>query len=584
MEKSSIEQHLYPISMRNTLNFWMRTIMLTASIVLSFAAAYAHGGEDHGEKKTTSTVIPVGYYSAEAISDKYEVLIKYSFLEQGKTAELTLFLANALTNLPISGAQLKLSNPDDAAQAFLVTPTDSGIYTIHTQFSNGGKPAKLQITIEGVLGPDLIQVSEIAFGEVKHPIALIENVPSWLQLKSILAIVLALILGLVVGMLIRRKPKVARIATIVLLILLMGGKPFISETKAHGGEDHGKAEEKHETTSYSNEFVAPKETQFLFEIQTGKVNQSALNSGLQLVGTIVPTASGAAVVQSPQSGILKSLNVNVGQDVRKGQLLAMVEQTVDANTQVNWITQRNGLEAEVEAAKKNLDRVNSLKDIVAAKDIEEAKRRYDTATSNLEAFLKLLNKSGGNRLTPLYAPIDGKVERFNFSIGSTVNAGQDIFQITNLAKVYVEAQVYQANFDAVKAGSGFLAVTNGDSPKSIPAKLVTMGQRIDETNQSQKALFEVDNAEGIFRLGQFVSLNVMQEGGQSGLAIPNAALVELNGKPAVFTKSSAERFMIRYLTIGEASSVSTVVSAGISSGEKVVTNGAYQLKMMYLNQ
>jgi cobalt-zinc-cadmium efflux system membrane fusion protein len=569
--------------MRNTLKLWMRTIMLNAWVALSFALAFAHGGEDHGEKKATSTVIPAGYYSAEAISDKYEVLIKYASLEQGKAAELTLFLANALTNLPISGAQLKFSNPDDAAQTFLVTQTDSGIYAIHTQFSNGSKPAKLQVNIDGALGPDLIEVSEIAFGSEKHSVAIAENVSSWLQLKSILAIVLALILGLIVGMLLRRKPKAARIATIVLLILVFSGKPFSNDTMAHGDEDHSKTPETHGAASYTNEFVALKETQFLFEIQTGKLNQNAFSSSLQLVGTIVPTASGAAVVQSPQTGILKSLNVTVGQDVRKGQLLAMVEQTVDANTQVGWITQRNGLEAEVEAAKKNLDRLNSIKDIVAAKDIDEAKRRYDTATSNLEAFLKLLNKTGG-RLTSLFAPIDGKVERFNFSIGSTVNAGQDIFQITNLAKVYVEAQVYQANFDAVKAGSGFMATTKGDSPKSIPAKLVTMGQRIDATNQSQKALFEVDNAEGIFRLGEFVSLQVMQEEGKSSLAIPNAALVELNGKPAVFTKSSAEQFMIRYLTIGEAGNASTVVLGGIESGEKIVTSGAYQLKMMYQNQ
>lgn len=570
--------------MRNTLNFWMRTLMLTAWVAISCAVAYAHDGEDHGEKKTTTAVVQSEYYAAEAISDKYEVLIKYSALEQGKAADLTLFLANALTNLPISGAQLKLSNPDDATQTFLVTQTDSGIYAIHTQFSNGSKPAKLQITIDGALGPDLIQVSEIAFGELKHNGVVEEKAPSWLQLKSILAIVLALISGLVVGMLIRRKPKVARIATIALLLLIFSGKPFTSKTMAHGDEEHAKTPETHETISYTNEFVALKETQFLFEIETKKLNQSAISSSLQLVGTIVPTASGAAVVQSPQSGILKSLNVNVGQDVRKGQLLAMVEQTVDANTQVNWITQRNGLEAEMEAAKKNLDRLHSIQDIVAVKDIDEAKRRYDTATRNLEAFLKLLNKSGGNRFTSLYAPIDGKVERFNFSIGSTVSAGQDIFQITNLAQVYVEAQVYQTDFDAVNAGSSFLATTRGDSPKSSPAKLVTMGQRIDQTNQSQKALFEVDNAGGQFRLGEFVTLDVMQEEGKTSMAIPNAALVELNGKPAVFTKSSAERFMIRYLTIGEAGNASTVALAGIASGEKVVTSGAYQLKMMYLNQ
>ncbi len=158
--------------MRNTLNFWMCTFMLTAWIALSFAVVYAHGGEDHGEKKPTSTVIQVGYYSAEAISDKYEVLIKYGSLEPGKAAELTLFLSDANSNLPISGAQLKCSNPDDAAQTFLLTPTDSGIYAIHTQFSNGSKPAKIQITIDGALGADLIEVSEIAFGSEKHSVAI----------------------------------------------------------------------------------------------------------------------------------------------------------------------------------------------------------------------------------------------------------------------------------------------------------------------------------------------------------------------------------------------------------------------------
>lgn len=562
----------------------MRTIAVAAWMALSMSPSYAHGGEDHGEKKTASTVLPVGYYSAEAISDKYEVLIKYASLKQGEEAELTLFLANATTNLPITGAHLKLSNPADATQSFLISQADSGIYAIHTQFSNGSKPASLQISIDGALGADLIQVSGIVFGEEKHAAAIAESPPAWLQLKSIVAIVLALVLGLIVGMLIRRKPKVARTATITLLILALSSHPFSNSTMAHGGEDHGKKEVTQQAISYSSEFVALKETQFLFEIETANANQSTVGSSLQLVGTVVPTASGAAVVQSPQSGILKSLNVSVGQDVRKGQLLAMVEQTVDANTQVGWITQRNGLEAEVEAAKKNLDRLNSIKDIVAVKDIDEAKRRYDTATSNLEAFLKLLNKSGGNRFTSLYAPIDGKVERFNFSIGSTVNAGQDIFQITNLDKVYIEAQVYQANFDAVKTGSSFLATTKGDSPKSIPASLVTMGQRIDESNQSQKALFEVDNRDGIFRLGEFVSLNVLQSGEKSSIAIPNSAIVELNGKPAVFAKSSAEQFMIRYLTIGQTSSQSMVVLEGLTSGETIVKNGAYQLKMMYLNQ
>ncbi len=570
--------------MRKTLNLRMRSILLTVAFAFACVLAYAHGGEDHGEKKATSTVIPVGYYAAEAISDKYEVLIKYTSLEPGKAAEMTLFLANALTNLPISGAKLKLSNPEDAAQAFMVTASDSGIYAIHTQFSDGSKPARVLIAIEGKFGADLIQVSEIAFGAEKHGRETAAAATPWLQLNSILAIVSALIVGLVAGLLIRRKPKVARVATIFLLTFALSTQPLSLTMMAHGDEPHGKTQETSSANVYTDEFVVLKETQFLFEIETAKVNSNAPGSALTLQGTIVPTASGAAVVQSPQTGILKNLRVKVGESVHKGQLLAMVEQSVDANTQVGWITQRNGLEAEKEAAKKNLDRLNAIKDIVAGKDIDEATRRYATATSNLDAFLKLLNGSGGNRLTSLLAPIDGKVERFNFAIGSTVNAGQDIFQITNSDKVYVEAQVYQTDFEAVKAGSSFVVSTKGASPLSRPASLVTLGQRIDASNQSQKALFEVDNSAGTFRLGEFVDLQVMDVAGGQHMTLPNNALVDLNGKAAVFTKNSAERMKIRYLNIDESNGAAPNGALGFSADEKVVISGAYQLKMMYLNQ
>lgn len=570
--------------MRNALKFWMIVVVLGASLVATNFKGFAHGGEDHGDKKPATTSLSAKYYAAEAVSDKYEILVKYASLAAGKPAGMTLFLSNALTNLPISGAQLKIINPEDAAQAFLVTPIDSGTYALQTQFGDDSKAAKLQVSVDGTLGPDLIQVAGIAFGEEKVNEAIAAEAPAWLQLKSMVAIVVALIIGLIVGLLIRRKPKVARVAMIAILLLAFGSRPFSNGTMAHGGEDHGKEVNPSQSNPFSSEFLTPKETQFLFEIETGMMNRNSMSSSLQLQGTIVPTASGAAVVQSPQSGTLKSLNVQVGQAVRKGQLLATVEQSVDANTQMGWITQRNDLEAEVEASKKNLDRLNSIRDLVAKKDIDEAKRRHDIATSNLEAFLKVLSKGGGSRLTPLFAPIDGKVERFNFSIGSTLNAGQDIFQISDLSKVYVEALVYESDLKEVEAGTEFLVSGKGGGRKGIPAKLVTLGQRVDETNQAQKTLFEVDNAAGVFRLGEYVTLDIRREGQGGSLSIPNAALVELNGKPAVFAKSSAERFTIRYLTVGEEGNTTSSVIEGIASDERIVTSGAYQLKMMYLNQ
>jgi membrane fusion protein, heavy metal efflux system len=550
---------------------YLLALALTFPLLLS-----AHDGEDHGEKKPAPAAMSQAYYSAEAVSDKYEVLLKYSSLEPGKPAELTLFLSNANSNLPISGATLKLSNPDDPNQVFDIHLADSGTYAIHTTFAKGAKPARLQITIDAKLGPDLIQVSNLVFGGLLHPDESADAPAPWLQLNTILAIVAALLVGLLAGLFIRRKSKIPRIAVVLIFTLTL---PRTLNLYAHGGEDHGKPVATRQS-NLSGQIAAPKETQFLFEIETAKMTSSGMSPSKSLRGTVVPTAAGAAVVQSPQSGILRNLRIQVGQTVAKGQALATIEPTVDANTQVGWITQRNSLEAENEAAKKDLDRLQGIRDIVATKDLDEAKRRYETSKSNLDAFLKLLGQSGSNRLLTLYAPISGKVERFNFAVGATVNTGQDIFQITNLDKVYIEAQVWSQDFAALAATDSFAVQSQDPGQSLVPVRRIALGQSIDPSNQSYKALFEVDNAEGRFRLGQFVDIGLIQETLAGSITIPDAAIVELYGKPAAWVKESAERFRLQYLSITETPGPTTEIITTLPSGAKLVTNGAYQLKMM----
>ncbi|HEY1046283.1 MAG TPA: efflux RND transporter periplasmic adaptor subunit [Bacteroidia bacterium] len=558
-------------------NIIIHLTLLVLCFLASIGQILAHEGEDHGQKQKTNAT--AAYFSSENSSEKYEVLIKYGTLVPEKDEHLTLFLSDVNTNMPIAGAKIKISNMDDASQTFEVSMKEPGIYEVHTKFSEK-KSNKLNISIDAKEGADLIQLSDIETGKELPKVNTDEaEKDSSFGVMNILYLAIALFIGLGIGLFMKKKTRAGKSVISLFLLTLFVFSPSANYPLwAHGGEDH--EEDKKKSGNGSSQLIVAKETQFLFDIRTSKLDMRSFSPSVNLFGTVLPTSAGKALVQTPQTGIIRSLNVTVGQMVNKGQLLATIDQNIDANTQVSWQTQKNALEAEMSAAKKEYDRLLAISDIVAKRDIDEAERRYNTSRKNLQAF-----EGNRSKLVSLYAPIDGKVENFNYSMGSTVNAGQEIMAITNLNMVYVEAQVFDKDIDNVKSGKEYLVeCTDNDKHKTKKVRLVTMSPSINPSNQSQRVLFEMDNLEEDFKIGEFVNIRVFKEANSQNITVPNSAITEVNGKSAVFLKDAAEQYSLVYVSTGENNGQFTTILKGVEESERIVINGAYQLKMMYLNQ
>ncbi len=194
-------------------------------------------------------------------------------------------------------------------------------------------------------------------------------------------------------------------------------------------------------------------------------------------------------------------------------------------------------------------------------------------------------KAGNARLIYLKSPISGIVGNFNFALGANVNANETLFAVTNLSKVYVEAQVFDKDAGLVNIGERFMVeCTNNQEHKTADVKLLAKAQSINPTNQSQRVIFEMENGSGEFKIGEFVNIHVFAATDTRQLAVPNSAMTEINGRPAVFVKDKAEQYHVAYLSTGENNGSYTVVRKGISPGDRVVVNSTYQLKMIYLNQ
>ena len=91
------------------------------------ALAFAHGGEDHGDAKK-ATNLALSYFSSEAASDKYELLVKYNPIIPGKEATLKLFASEFNTNKPIDSANIQVTVTGNPAIKVAVSKTQNGVY------------------------------------------------------------------------------------------------------------------------------------------------------------------------------------------------------------------------------------------------------------------------------------------------------------------------------------------------------------------------------------------------------------------------------------------------------------------------
>jgi RND family efflux transporter MFP subunit len=560
------------------------------NLIWSQAHTHADGTTHaaHGDEPATATAKPgADHFTVYGNSDKYELTLYYPETNAGQEAHLKLFVADYATNRPIEKAELKISTTENPQQLFEVQMLSPGVYELHTTFSEN-KSYMLNVQLAHSNGADLIGLKSVNVGAKLVAEATLPDTHShagnWLWFVGGL-----LMGGLLVWFVSRRRSRV--LTSILLLASAWFSVPDWNPTFAHGDDEHGPGGG---GSGYGKEVFAPKETQFLFEILTQPIGMGNYQSATTMFGTVVPASGGMGVVIAPQGGRITKVNVVVGQTVRAGQTLAMLQQNIGTSDQVGIATSNSGLAVQIElakasatAGKRELDRLKKIEDIAAGRDVQLAEAIYNQSLAELQVLEnKALGASSAanSRSVALIAPISGVVGAFTLSQGSEVVAGQTLLTITNLSKVYVEAQVYDRDVSVIRTGNKFLVTCSTDDHKSAEVRLISQAQTMNPGNQSQRVLFEMDNPLGEFKIGEFVTVKALDNSSTRQITVPNAALTEINGKTAVFLKHNAEVFELAYVQTGEDDGTRTIILKGITESEKVVVNGTYEVKMMYLNQ
>lgn len=359
------------------------------------------------------------------------------------------------------------------------------------------------------------------------------------------------------------------------------------------------------------------EQQWLVHMKLAKVEQKSLAKQVPAVGRVVPAASNRAIVAPSIGGVIGEGKLPIiGQSVSQGQTLAVLRQTPTAaenaqiassNVQLQIETMRleaekrrltqaiNEAQARVEQTKAEYERAQRLyeRKAYSLRQLQIAETDYKTNQAILEAAdaqKKVFDDSSkitSHQITTqtsfsITAPISGTLVAVNKTIGEQVNAGEAIFEIINLDTVWVEAPIFESDLPKLEKLSEAIFTTTANPTKEHVGKIVNIGAVVDEKTRTATVTFAVTNSDKALKVGMQANVRLDASESVDAMLIPKESVLDHEGKKIVYVLLSGEEFQRREVTLGDSYGEKVAILSGLQAGERVVTQGAYQLKLQEL--
>lgn len=217
------------------------------------------------------------------------------------------------------------------------------------------------------------------------------------------------------------------------------------------------------------------------------------------------------------------------------------------------------------------------------KELVEAQNALLQARIEVESALDDIELLGGQpgdmHSIPIHAPLSGRITERHASLGETVDMTKPLYTIFNGTEVWVQLSVPPAQLGQLRPGARLTVHSEAIPGKSFSATVVTLGESADATTRMVKVRCRVTGGASVLRPGMFVTGSVVAQGRTRGIALPEDAVQEVDGKSVVFVATDKpEVFATRSVTIVARRSGRALVREGLKSGERVVVRNAGLLK------
>jgi membrane fusion protein, heavy metal efflux system len=329
----------------------------------------------------------------------------------------------------------------------------------------------------------------------------------------------------------------------------------------------------------------------LAQIELAKVEPGDIAKRLTVPGTIMPDADRVAHVSVKLAGTVAELRKNIGDDVVKGEVLAVLESREVADAKSEYLAARlnNELQQDLASRDKTLWEGRAIPEqqhIKSRNAAAQSAMRFDIARQKLMALgveEKEISEipraaEGSLRQQNIRAPISGRLVERKVELGTAVGRDSletELFVIVDLGKVWVELSVSSADLALVREKQSVDIVARGG--QAGKAQIMFVSPLLDKETRAARVVAALENPDRAWRPGTFVTAAIALAQKQAAVVIPAASIQTMDGRKAVFVRT-ADGFERRDVNLGERDSGFVEVLSGLSAGETIAVTNTFSLK------
>lgn len=345
-------------------------------------------------------------------------------------------------------------------------------------------------------------------------------------------------------------------------------------------------------------FKKPKdEVKYLTEtVKKGNISQAITASG-------TVRSSNRVEVGAQVSGKITSINVSLGQEVKKGDLIA----TIDSLTQNNnleeaksklksYEAQRKSAKVKLQVAQSKFNRMSNLyrEKSISQDDYESSKEELEIAKASVAEYDELIAqasisvKTAETNLsyTTITSPIDGVIISIPVSVGQTVNSNQSaptIVQVADINKMLIKAEVAEGDITKVKNGME-VEISSLANPElkykstvqsvDLATSTLTDDEYSESVSNSSAVYYYaniiLDNTDNNLRIGMTTTNTITIKAENNILLVPTVAVQKVDNKNIVKVLKEKNQVETREVIVGISDGLSTEIKDGLKEGEEII--------------
>jgi len=347
------------------------------------------------------------------------------------------------------------------------------------------------------------------------------------------------------------------------------------ESNDHEGHDHSAEEESHEGHDHEAESHGTE-----IDFKSVVIKPQQFNQIIKTSGELSSDAKDKSYITAKSAGIVEFTNhfLFPGVNVKKGQELFKV---TGGNLSENNIEVRfKQVKSEYTKALNNFERAEKLiaDKLISEKEYLDIKSEYQSVKADFENLKRNVSNSGNH----IVAPYKGYIAEVFVTEGQSVEAGEKLVSLVEEHMLVLKAFIAPEKIDEVQnvTSANFTTSYNNKVYElcDLHGEKISVGRSTSENSFYIPVYFKMDYQKELIP-GTFAEVFLIGKTIENAFVISKDAILEEFGKYYVYIDKGHEEFEKRYITLGGSNGFQTQVLEGLNAGDKVVSEGAYQVKL-----